>query len=92
MYEEIFDLAIKHGKMSEERKEELLAKIAKVASNDTTAFAGTDSGIKVYLNNENGYIVIDMVAHFIKTDENEPDRMNVSYACAKSVIKNASRA
>ena len=35
------------GKMSDDRKQELLAKIVKVASNDVSAFAGTDSDIKV---------------------------------------------
>ena len=78
--------------MTEERKDELLEKILKVVNNDTTAFAGVERDIRVVKDSKSGDIVIDMVAHFIKTDENEPDRMNVSYACAKSVIKNASRA
>ena len=38
---------------------------------------------------ENGSIVIDMVAHFMVSDEDLPDQMNVSYAAAKSIIKNA---
>ena len=40
-------------------------------------------------NEESGDIVIDLVAHFMKTDENDQDRMNISYAAAKSTIKNA---
>ena len=39
---------------------------------------------------ESGEVVIDMVVHFIKTDENEPESMNVSYASALARIKNAS--
>ena len=82
-------MAVRHGKMTQERKEQLLEKIIKVASNDVTAFAGTESDIKVSKNEENGDIVIDLVAHFMKTDENDQDRMNISYAAAKSTIKNA---
>ena len=41
-------LAVQQLKMTDERKSELLAKIALVASNDLTAFAGTESDIRVY--------------------------------------------
>ena len=37
-----------------------------------------------------GEIIIDMVVHFIKSDEHEPEQMNVSYAAALARIKNAS--
>ena len=69
--------------------EEMLAKIDKVASNDSTAFVGIESDIKVGVDNESGHLIVDMIAHSIKTDENELDRMNVSYAAARSSIKNA---
>ena len=88
-YEESLALAVRHGKMTGARKEELLAKIERVASNDATAFAGTESDIKVTKNSKNGEIVIDMVAHFMKTDEDRPDYMNVSYAAANCAIANA---
>ena len=75
--------------MSELRKQQLLARIAKVASNDPEAPNDTISDIKVSRsNNANGDIEIDFVAHFMKTNEQEPDRMTVSYAAAKSIIKN----
>ena len=90
-YEEQFGLAVRHGKMTEDRKQELLAKVERVASNDTTVFAGTDYDIKVDKNSENGSIVIDMVAHIMKSDENEPDKMNVSYAAAYCMINNAAK-
>ena len=61
---EVFSLALKHGKMTEDRRVELLAKVGKVASNDPTAFAGTESDIKVS-QNADGDIVVDMVAHWI---------------------------
>ena len=48
-----------------------------------------EQDIKVTKSDENGEIVIDMVVHFMMTDENESDTMNVSYAAAKAVIKNA---
>ena len=88
-YKQVFELAVRHGKMTEARKGELLDKIAKVACNDITAFAGTESDIIVSKNEESGDIVVDMVAHFIKTDQEREDYMNVSYAAAKCSIENA---
>ena len=88
-YEEVFGLAIRHGKMTEKRREQLLAKIVKIASNDATAFAGVEQDITLAKDNEAGTIIIDMVAHFMVSDEDLPDQMNVSYAAAKSIIKNA---
>ena len=38
---------------------------------------------------ESGSIVVDMVAHYMVSDEDLPDQMNVSYAATKSIIKNA---
>ena len=61
----MFDLAIKQGKMTEERKQELLAKISMVASNDLTAFDGAESDIKVSKDAETGKILIDIVVHWI---------------------------
>ena len=49
--------------MTEARREELLAKITKVASNDLTVYEGIESDIKVSKNDQNGNIVIDMVVH-----------------------------
>ena len=89
-YEETFSLAIKHGKITEERKQEILAKISKVASNDPEAFNGTEKDIKVSKDFETGNIIIDMAAHCIQADPNDAERMNVCYAATKSAIKNAS--
>ena len=47
-YDEFLSLAIRHGKISEQRKEEILAKIEKVASNNLEAFAGTEKDIKTH--------------------------------------------
>ena len=82
-------MAIRHGKMTEERKSELLAKIERIASNDITVFAGIEHDVKIKKNDENGTIVIDLVAHIMKSDENEPDKMNVSYAATYSMITKA---
>ena len=62
-YEEACGLAVKNGKMSEKRREELLAKIAKVASNDAAVFAGSESDIQVSRGIESGDIAIDVVVH-----------------------------
>ena len=76
--------------MSEERKQELLTKITKFASNDATTNDSLESDIKVTHDSESGNILVDTVAHWMKTDENEPERMNISYAASKCAIKNAS--
>ena len=76
--------------MTQERKQELIAKIERVANNDISVFSGVDSDIKIKKSSTDGEIVIDMVVHFMKTDEDETERMNVSYAACKSTIKNAS--
>ena len=88
-YEETFALAVKQGKMTQERADELLAKVIKVASNDATVFAGVEQDIKVVRDNDSGDIIVDMVVHFIMTDENENDKLNFSYASCNSNIKNA---
>ena len=38
---------------------------------------------------QSGNIVVDMVAHYMLSDEDLPDQMNVTYAHTKSIIKNA---
>ena len=83
-------MAVNQGKMTEERKAEMLEKIEKIASNDATVFAGTESDIRVTKDSDSGELVIDMVAHFMKTNEDKPDEMHVSYASAVSKIKHAS--
>ena len=77
--------------MTELRKGELLAKIVKVASDDPEVNAGTEQNIKVAYKFSNGDIVIDLVVHNIQKNEEEPDKMTVSYAACKSVIKNATK-
>ena len=91
-YEEQFSMQIRHGKMTEARKAELLAKIKKIADNDATAFAGVESDIAVTSDQANGNLTIDMVVHHMASNEDEGDRMNVSYAAAKCTITNATAA
>ena len=45
--------------------------------------------IKVSMNDE-GKIVVDMLAHRMQTNEDEPDRMTVNYAACLTMIKNPS--
>jgi len=40
--------------------------------------------------NEEGKIVVDMLAHRMQTNEEEPDRMTVNYAACLSMIKHPS--
>ena len=89
-FEESFALAIRHGKMTTERQEELMSKIVKAVSNDPTAFAGTESDIRVSRNGEaSGEMMIDMVVHHMKIDGDNEDYMSVSYAAAKCSIEHA---
>ena len=88
-YEDALGLAVRHGKMTEERREELLARISKVVSNDARASVGTETDIRVSRSSESGKILIDMVAHFMRPDGTKPTCMNVSYAAANCAIQNA---
>ena len=54
--------------MLETRRQELLDKIAKVASNDITQFDGLDYDIKLNRDEENDSIVIDLLANWMRTD------------------------
>ena len=92
LFTEDFDLHIEQGKMTEERKVELLAKIQKIVDNDVETFSGVERDVRIVKDSQSGDIVIDMIAHFMKTDEDDPEAMNMSYACSKSVIKNATPA
>ena len=76
--------------MTEQRRDELLAKVVQISVNDLCAFDGTESDIRMTQDSENGDIFIDLTAHFMQSDEEQPDLMNVHYAAAKCTIKNAS--
>ena len=88
-FDDTMGLAVRHKKLTQERKSELVDKIQRVVSNDAAAFAGTETDIKVSVNSENGEIMIDMVAHYMRADKDRPDFMDVSYAAANCVIANA---
>ena len=59
--------------MSDTRRQELLAKISKVASNDVTATDGLESDVKLHRDAETGKIVIDMLVNWMKSNEDVPD-------------------
>ena len=73
--------------MSEARKQELLQKIIQIASNDVTASGGIDREIKLIRDEENKTIVIDLLVNWMRSDEEEPDKMSIHYAASKSAIK-----
>ena len=60
-----------------------------VATNDQNAYPGPESDIKVSRAGTDSYLV-DILVHFVITDENEDDRMDVHFAASKSLINNAS--
>ena len=88
-FEDALALNLKHNKISQQRMNELIEKIIKVKSNDQQAYVGTESGIKVIAQGADDMIV-DLVVHYIVSNESEPDKMIVKYAAAYSRIKNAS--
>ena len=91
-FTEDFDLHIEQGKMTQERKVELLEKIQKIVDNETVAYTGVECDIRVNRDSQTGDVVVDMLAHFMKTDEGDAEAMNMSYAACLSVIKNATPA
>ena len=74
--------------MTEDRKTELLDKINMVATNDPRASADPESDIKVSRAGVGSYLV-DILVHFVITNEDEDDRMDVHFAAAKGLINNA---
>ena len=76
--------------MTQERSEELLAKVVMVASNDITVSSEMEQDIRVVRDSGSGDICIDMIVYFIMSDEDESDKLNFSYASCNSTIKNAS--
>ena len=74
--------------MSENRRNELIAKIIKVKDNDLTAVAGAEWGIRLTADeNDTSNIEVDLGAHYIVSNEHEPDTMTINYAAAKATIK-----
>ena len=61
-------MAVEHEKMTEARKEELMAQIEKVASDDVANFSGVDGDIKLVEDETTGDVVIDLVAHSFSED------------------------
>ena len=89
-FEDALATALKNGKVSENRRDELLAKIMKVKDTDHTAFAGAEWSINLTADeNDTSSIEVDLVAHYIVSNKNEPDTMTVNYAAAKTIIKSA---
>ena len=76
--------------MTEDRKTELLDKINMVATNDPRASPDPESDIKVSRSGAGSYLV-DILVHFVITNEDEDDRMDVHFAACKSLINNANQ-
>ena len=91
-FEEGLAAALKHGKVSENRRDELLAKIMKVKDSDHTAYAGAEWSIQLTADeNDTSSIEVDLLAHYIVSNEYVPDTMTVNYAATKTTIKNATK-
>ena len=91
-FEDSLGLNLKQGKMTQLRYDELMAKILKVKSGDLQATAGIEHNIKVIASDAGGSsdMKVDVVVHYIVSNENESDKMFVYYAAANSLIQNAS--
>ena len=67
-----------------------MAKIMKVKSNDLTAFAGAEWSIQLTADeSDTSNIEMDLVAHYIVSDEDNSENMIVNYGAALATIKNA---
>ena len=69
---------------------ELLDKINMVATYDLKADPDPESDIKVSRAGTDSYLV-DILVHFVITNENEDDKMDVHFAASKSLINNANQ-
>lgn len=70
-----------------------MAKIMKVKDNDATAVAGAEWDIAVTASaDDSTLLTVDLVAHYILSNEEQSDTMTVNYAAANSLIKNANKA
>ena len=79
--------------MSARRKDELMAKILAVKSNDASGIATTEWKISVSASkNDSSEITVDLVAHYIISNKEASDTMTVNYVAANSLIKNSSQA
>ena len=79
--------------MSELHKDNIMSKIIQVKSGETSAIAATEWDITVKASeNDRSEIIVDLVAHYIISNEEASDTMTVSYATANSLITNASQA
>ena len=79
--------------MSELHKDNIMSKIMQVKSNETSSIAATEWDITVKaLEDDSSEIIVDLIAHYIISNEEASDTMMVSYATANSLITNASQA
>ena len=78
-------------KMSARRQDELMTKILAVKSNDASAIAAAEWDITVSAenNDDSSEVTVDLVAHYVISNEDASDTMTVNYAAANSLIKNA---
>ena len=88
--------------MTQVRMDEILQKIAQVASGEETE-AGrqeanygvrpdeTQADVSMHWAPDSPDIIIDMLVYKITEDENDPERMNVSYSSSKSTITGATQ-
>ena len=89
--------------MTQARMDEIIEKINEVAQ-DQTDEAGrqetnygvrpdeTSADVRMHWAPDAPDIIIDMLVYKITTDENDPERMNVSYSSSKSTISGATQA
>lgn len=91
-FEDALARVVGQKKMSERRQGELMAKILMVKSNDASAIAAAEWDIAVSASEDgSSQISVDVVAHYIISNEDASDTMTVNYAAANSLIKNASK-
>ena len=91
-FEDALARVVTQKKMSARRQDELMAKILAVKSNDASAIAAAEWDIAVSASAEDSSVVtVDLVAHYIVSNEEASDTMTVNFAAANSLIKNASQ-
>ena len=88
-------MAVRHGKMTQKRNEEILLDIKNVAEGNLIETQGKDIRIKrkefvKVSSNDNNEVHVDMGVHFVKCHE-ESGLMTINIATAKATIVGANQ-
>ena len=86
MFEGFLTTHVDKGKMTEDRRQELINKIEE-AVNSVNIVANIEKDIKLYRKEGNREIVIDLLVYWMRENEETPDSMDIFYAASNSPFR-----